>query len=623
MSNKSNIMNNKKLEARLNIFEIFSLTWISIAIFSLIIAVLGIFNIWLIFIGLIITIAVFAVLIKKGLVIIDKMSKFSIGMFIFIAVFGIFLSIFTTPTIFEGRDEGTYSSSAILISQEGGLVYENELVDELFDIYGPGKALNFPGFYYTQEGQLKSQFLPGYPSWISIFYSAGGIKGIKFANLFPFITFIFSILLILKLLLRKKGLQENIIKKAQFAALAMLVTSFPLVIFYKFTLSEIYFGALAWFSLYLILKYLENKSFKNYVVIFIPLVLMLFIRIEAMAIIFFFVLIMILKDANHLQKPRYQIPLIITGISFVIAIYFEPNFFINSIKNIMPFDISPDGFIEKGDSSIKTLFPDDWSNFYLARIFFIYNLITLFAMAFIVIIKSISKFSFSATDRVKKDISKINSFVLIPFTFFFPTFIYLLDANISLDHPWMLRRFAFSIIPIAILYSAIFLIEVSKKNKTLVRILAIAIVAINLSLLLPNITAIEKNFLTFSQNKKLLSQTEELAKNFSPDDLILVSQKSSGSGWSLISSAMRNVFGLKAIYFFNPDDIEKINLEKFNNIYLVTSDEEYEIYKELDLQKIVQSYKIKNSIINPSRNSKIEPSIKEYEASGKIYQIKK
>ncbi|MDA3815555.1 MAG: hypothetical protein PF549_04270 [Patescibacteria group bacterium] len=616
-------MNNKKLEARLNIFEIFSLTWISIAIFSLIIAVLGIFNIWLIFIGLIITIAVFAVLIKKGLVIIDKMSKFSIGMFIFIAVFGIFLSIFTTPTIFEGRDEGTYSSSAILISQEGGLVYENELVDELFDIYGPGKALNFPGFYYTQEGQLKSQFLPGYPSWISIFYSAGGIKGIKFANLFPFITFIFSILLILKLLLRKKGLQENIIKKAQFAALAMLVTSFPLVIFYKFTLSEIYFGALAWFSLYLILKYLENKSFKNYVVIFIPLVLMLFIRIEAMAIIFFFVLIMILKDANHLQKPRYQIPLIITGISFVIAIYFEPNFFINSIKNIMPFDISPDGFIEKGDSSIKTLFPDDWSNFYLARIFFIYNLITLFAMAFIVIIKSISKFSFSATDRVKKDISKINSFVLIPFTFFFPTFIYLLDANISLDHPWMLRRFAFSIIPIAILYSAIFLIEVSKKNKTLVRILAIAIVAINLSLLLPNITAIEKNFLTFSQNKKLLSQTEELAKNFSPDDLILVSQKSSGSGWSLISSAMRNVFGLKAIYFFNPDDIEKINLEKFNNIYLVTSDEEYEIYKELDLQKIVQSYKIKNSIINPSRNSKIEPSIKEYEASGKIYQIKK
>ncbi len=614
--------NQEKTEIRLNIFEIFSLFWISFAILSLITALLGFFSIWSILIILIILVALTTYWIKEKIFLIEKMNKFSIGAFVFIILFGIFLSFFTTPTIFGGRDEGSYSLSAISISENGGLTSKDKLSDEFFKIYGPGKALNFPGFYYTKDGSLKSQFLPGYPSWIATFYSIGGLKGIQFANFFPFVTFIFSFFLVVQLLLKKANFQEQIIKKAQFVSLAILVTSLPLIIFYKLALSEIYFASLTWFALYLILKYLENKSFENYFAIFIPLILMPFIRIEAIAIIFFFILIMILKDANHLQKPRYQLPFIITGISFIATIYFEPNFFINSLKNIIPLDINQNGVIEEG-SSLKNMLPDDWKNFYLAKVFFTYNLIALFAMAILVIIKSMLKFSLSATDRIKKDISKINSYILIPFVFFFPTFIYFFDANISLDHPWLLRRFLFSIIPIAILYSAIFLAQVSLKNKLLINILIIAILAINLSLLFPNLTKTDQNFLTFSQNKTLLSQTKEIAKNFSPDDLILISQQSSGSGWSLISEPMRNFMNFNAVYFFNPNDLEKINLSNFENIYLITSNDEFELYNTLNFDGPPQEYKITNSIIEPSKDPNNKPQITQYEISGKIYKIQK
>lgn len=615
--------NQEKSEIKLNVFEVFSLFWVSFAILILATTLFSFFNVWTISIFFALLAILTSYLIKKEFILIEKLDKFSVATLALIIVLGIFLSFFTTPTIFGGRDEGSYASSAILISQTGNLIYESSLINAFFDINEPGKALNFPGFYYTEDGQLKSQFLPGYPSWLAIFYSIGGLKGLQFANLIPFITFIFSFFLIINLILKKANYQESIIKKTQTIALAILLSSFPLLVFYKFTLSEIYFASLAWFSLYLVLKYLENKSFENYFVIFIPLVLMLFIRVETIGIIFFFLFIMILKDAKSLQKPLYQIPFVATGIFFVIAVYFEPNFFIDSFKNIIPFDIDKNGIISENTSSNFSWLPDDWKNFYLFKIFIAYNLLALFIMAGIVILKSISKFSLSSTDRVKKDISKINSFTLIPFVFFFPTFIYFFDANISLDHPWLLRRFLFSIIPIAILYSGIFLTEMFQKNKIFFRLLFILIVVINFSLFFPNIEKIDQNFLTFSQNKNLLNQAEKIAENFSVNDLILVSQQSSGSSWSLFSEPMRNIMRLNAVYFFNPNDLEKLNLNNFENIYLITSKKEFPLYSGLNVENDPQEYVISNSIIDPSKNPENKPQTTYYEKQVLIYKIKK
>lgn len=615
--------NQESPKIKLNPFEIVSFFWISFAVLSLATALFGFFDTWSLLAILAILIISLIFLIKEKVFVFEKFDKFSTAIFAFTILLGIFLSFYTTPTIFGGRDEGSYSSSAILISQEKGLTYKNKLVDEFFKIYGPGKALNFPGFYYTENGALKSQFLPGYPSWIAIFYEIGGLKGIQFANLLPFITFLFSFFLIIRLLLQKANTPEKSIKKAQFISFTILATSFPLLVFYKFTLSEIYFAALCWFALYLILKYLENKSFKNYFVIFAPLILIVFIRIEAVAIIFFFILIMILKDANHLQKPRYQVPFVITGLSFIAAIYFEPNFFIDSLKNIIPFDINQNGTIGESNSLSKTILSDDWRNFYLLKIFFIYNLVALFAMAVIVVTKSILKFNLSSIDRAKKDISKINSYMLIPFVFFFPTFLYFFNANISLDHPWLLRRFVFSIIPILVLYSGIFLIRIPAKKKLLANLITIAIIAVNFSLFIPEITKINENFFISSQNKTLLIQTEKIAKNFAPNDLILISQQSSGSGWSLISEPMRNLMNLNAVYFFNPKDLEKINLENFDNVYLIASKEEAELYSTLNFEGAPQKYKITNNIITPSKNTEEKPQFSKSETIGEIYKIQK
>lgn len=112
-------------------------------------------------------------------------------------VVGVLLSIHTTPTIFGGRDEGSYSNAAIMLAEEGRRFQDTELIENFYDIYGESKALNFPGFQYDSEGNLESQFLPGYPNWLAIFYKLFGLNGLRFANLLPFMAFILSFYLII------------------------------------------------------------------------------------------------------------------------------------------------------------------------------------------------------------------------------------------------------------------------------------------------------------------------------------------------------------------------------------------------------------------------------------------
>jgi hypothetical protein len=519
---------------------------------------------------------------------------------------------------------------------DGQRTHDSELIENFFDIYGESKALNFPGFQYNSEENIESQFLPGYPSWLAIFYQLFGLNGLKFANLIPFMTLILSFYLIItKTLLliknvepkecvlncKNKNCWTRLDQAEQFGWLGavFLITFMPLVIFYKFTLSEIYFASLTWFSTYLIIRYLENKLFRKFKLIFIPLFSMLFIRIEAVAIIFAFLLIMIGKDFNHLKQARFQLFFVFSGIILLSIVWLEPNFFINAVKGISEISgLNANAIPESHETTLLgKLLPDDWKNFYSLKIWFNYNLAPFFLMTGTFLI-----FFFKSVFKNKKFGDK-KAQAIIPFLLLSPTFIYLVDANISLDHPWMLRRWIFTIVPIIFFYSTFFLFYLRQKNKVFFRLITTFIIIGNLALFtVPSQEANGQwnNFLTFSQNKNLLTQTQELAKLFGKDDLILISQKTSGSGWSLISEPMRNIFNRQAVYFFNAKDYAELDHDDFKDIYLITSEPEKFLYENIPKEKIAEKV-IKNMIINPSRNPSQKPQMSETQTKINIYKI--
>ena len=105
-------------------------------------------------------------------------------------LFIIFLSFSTEPTVFSGRDQGSFSEAAVRLSQNHQLEFETLVSQEFFKIYGQGTALNFPGFSYTADGKLITHFSIGYIAWLAVFYSLFGLSGLAIANGVLFFIFL-------------------------------------------------------------------------------------------------------------------------------------------------------------------------------------------------------------------------------------------------------------------------------------------------------------------------------------------------------------------------------------------------------------------------------------------------
>lgn len=622
---------------KLNLFWFFSFFLIAETFLAILLAIFGIFNQTSLLLTAGFLLLFFFWLFKKRTFQKERMDRFSLIVLSVIFLEGLFLSWFSSPTVFGGRDEGSYSNSAILLTQEGKLFTSSTLIKEFEKIYKEGKALNFPGFYYQESGQLKSQFLPAYPVWLAIFYQFFGLEGLKFANLFPFVIFVFSIFSLFKIFLFQKDPDFSSKKHNLFSLLpvVLFLSSLPLAIFYKFTLSEIWFGSLLWMAIYLTAVYFfSQRNRAVYYLTFLPLLLFPLSRIEGPIILFMFLLFFILEDSVNLKKVEYQMPFaILTGL-FFLTILWEPNFFINALKGVAE-PLIP------GQESIsilkeKNFWPDDWKNFYLAKIFFTYNLWPFWLMMFASVFVLLKNFWKNL--RAKNHLEF--SLPLMPFFITLPALFYFWDANISLDHPWMLRRFLFALIPLAILYTAFFLKNIFQKSVFVFYFLVVALFLTNFSLFysseesLNNLIEKEKNseefapkeplnFFIYDQNENLLAQLKHLDWKIQPQekDLILISQKASGSGWSMLAEPWRNILHRQAVYFFNPNDLEKIDKDNFSRIFLVISENEEPLYEKIEKEKFTD-YTLKNNLILPSREALAAPQGLDFEVKGNVYLIK-
>lgn len=603
-------------------FTLFGLFFISLLLLSIVLALLKLFYLPLIFLYIVLGIAAFAYLALKN------KNQFKVSrqlLAILLISFGFILlfSTFTTPTIFSGRDQGSYSEAAIRLSQNHQLEFSTPASQEFFKIYGPGEALNFPGFNYAQDGNLITHFPIGYISWLAIFYSIFGLSGLVIANAVSFFIFLLSFYL----------LSRHYLKPfPAFSSFFLLLTSFIFSWFFKFTLSENLALAIIFFGLLQFALYLKNDKASYLYSSLLSFFILLFTKIEGMAFLTVIFLLLYLKFRKSKKIISCFKNKKIIAISSALAIVYFWNIWVNLAyykiftKGLLH-SFFPNALADPGESLgfFQNLI-------YTFRILETYALLPYIAIGLISFIYFLKRKSYD---------------FLAPFFIVLPSFIYLLQPSVSADHPWMLRRFVFSVIPVCILYSVIFLdtyftstpnnqknsltsrpanfLVWGFKKKYLFYILCSLLLLSNLMIFIP--------YLTVSDNKGVLPQIASISQNFAKNDLVLIDQKATGDGFSMMTGPMSFLYNKQVAYFINPSDVNRIGRSRFSHIYFIVPDDNLNLYEKSDLlEKLspVENYAINTARldIKTGKKNKLSsqpidlPIEKNISLRGKIYLLK-
>lgn len=573
--------NNPDLDNHL--FTYFAAFWLCLGWLGFILSLAGIFQAWIFGLYLLSGGAFFFHAIFRRQLPARFSREFKIVIVIALATVILF-SFFTTPTIFSGRDQGSISEAAIRLAQNRQLEFSTPASAEFFKIYGPGRALNFPGFHYLANGHLITQFPLPYIAWLGIFYALLGLPGLIVANAVLFFIFLLSFYLLGKIFLEKK---------IRFTLLAAIIFSFSFSWFFKFTLSENLALTLLWFGILQFTHFVKNREAIFLTTAFFAFGLLAFSRIEGLAIFAMFALALLTnKDCRAFLSAskinRIYLPLLFLLAMGIWTVSVNFPFF----KEVGKALLKNPGLVSQNDSPLATL-----------HIFYLYGLLP---------------FALGGLAGIVYFLKKKNYFGLLPFFLTLPTFFYLLNPHISQDHPWLLRRFVFAVLP-ALIFYALFWLSVALRGKKK-NLLPAAIIL----LLLLNFPAFAKYF-TFSENPTLLAQTESLSRKFSATDLVLVDRWAAGDNFSMLTGPLNFLYGKNAVYFFNPDDFAKLNLTHFSKIYLLAPAEKTADYENSALGKYLSNSTeysiITQRLISSKTNPFALPEIQEIQTVGKIFNL--
>jgi hypothetical protein len=524
-------------------------------------------------------------LFQRGRMSFDWIAVFFILFFITI------FSIFTTPTIFSGRDQGSISEAAIRLSQSHHLEFSTPASGEFFKIYGPDKALNFPGFYYQESGNLITQFPIPYIAWLAVFYSIFGLAGLIIANAVLFLIFALSLYYLFKIFTNQKY---------ALLSLFLILTSFIFSWIFKFTLSENIALALVWLAILELTLFIKNPQAENYYSLLAVIGLLFFTRIEgALFLLMSLVIIFLTRNTREYitkEKSWQKIILPLMFFALIFILNFEKNFpfyqeMARALSHSKEFTLGTRSF------SYET---------YTLKIFSLYGLLG---------------YSLIGIAGIIYFLKKRNWKILAPLFFVLPSFIYLVDSNISTDHPWMLRRFVFSVFPALIFYSLLLVHKFWQSKKKLSKI---AFFVLTISLFLSGLPTYVK-YLNFSENKNLYEDLANLSQKFTSNDLVLVDRSASGDGWAMLSGPMNFMFEKNSVYFFNPSDLDKIDTSKFGKIYLITPIENTNFWESSILGNRLsyyQDYSINTTRLDIRNEGTQFPDKINTEVRGKIFEVK-
>jgi hypothetical protein len=535
-------------QLKTSFLSLFGLAIISLNFLAIVLSLLGVFYVQIIAFYLVAIVLFFAYYFFSN------SGKFVFSQSIFIVILSSLLliyalSYFSVPTIFSGRDQGSFSEAAIRLSENHQLKFKNNASDEFFKLYGPGRALDFPGFNYTKDGYLTSHFPIGYISWLAIFYSFFGLSGFAIANGLTLFLFFISFYFLSRFYLSKR---------ISLSLHFLILTSFVFSWFFKFTLSENLALALIWFGLYQFIKYEKYKGKTDLYLSFFSFAVLAFSRVESFAFLLVIVAYLYYKNKKSLSPLKKLFSRNILAALAAIVLVYILNLFVSLefFRELARGALNSFANNSEATENSSNIFLIIW---YLLKIFLAYGI-------FVYLILGLGGIFLLFREKSHR--------ILLPFLIISPSFIYLINPSISLDHPWMLRRFCFAIIPALMFYSLVFL-DKYVLRKTIFWIL--------FALLLSSNILFSWQYFPFSENENMLGQIQKIGQNFKNTDLILVDQTATGDGWSMMTGPLGSLYEKQAVYLVNPEDLNKIDRAKFSQIYLIIPEDRYDYYKNMDV----------------------------------------
>jgi hypothetical protein len=476
----------------------------------------------------------------------QKISPYFYILLFFAFFVGIFALQWHPTELLAGRDQGSLAEAAIRLSQGGSIFFDEPAARPFFEIYGPGTALNFPGFAYTQSGELTPQFPLGYIVWLGGFFTLFGSFGILFANL---LLFVLSVTLF-SYLVRSLGSTLSAV-----LGTTLFTLNFLPLWFISFTLSENLALTLFLLTTVSLLQYCKNSTNAALIFTLGSALALAFTRIEGWAVLCLCLLFFTVHNGpKGLLKRLWNSPILIlvffgSALAAATALMNLPYFktIAKALIKIFEKDILQGTVVTESPAFLQVLFSFGLLPYFTAG--------TLAALYLLI------------TKRY---------LALVPLFLCLPVLPYLLLPSITFDVPWMLRRFLFALYPTFLLLTWLCIHFLTLHTDKWKRVLVHVVFFLFFSIL--SFPAFMFFWNTHYQ-ESLFAQTQKLATYFSSEDLLLVDKDITGSGFMIPTFPLNTLLDRNAVYFFNPEDFYTINRKNFTNTYLLIPESKKEFYE--------------------------------------------
>lgn len=501
------------------------------------------------------------------------------------------LSLFAQQSIFSGRDQGAIAEAAIQLANTGMLTFGNTSITAFFNLHESGLAQNFPGFYYTDEGTLTTHFPLPYITWLGAFYAVFGMYGITIANALLFFVFLYSFYMVTRYFMgHTYGLVASL----------FAITTFPLIFFSKYTLSENMALAFLWAGITLLILYfsaiyrtktpgknLQQRACMILTSLFLTFSILLFVRIEG--IVFFTAMsaLIFLTPRSWAFIKNFMLRKTLAFYTVIITLF---AIIFSSLNNAFFRNVGKALFGTTSETTADTtpllvqLFTDVFGNL---------QTLTLYGMLPFILIGILG---------IAWAFYRKHWRVLIVLFMTLPAFIYIFDAFISADHPWMLRRYIFAVIPTLFFFTTLFFSYWSRSKRPRLMQISVIIPFFITAIVLYNLN-ITAPFYTYSEHRNLPNEIKEFAQHFSPNDLILIDRGATGDPWAMMDGPLRFEHDRNAVYFFNPSDYARLDTTSFDTVYLVVPGDQEDFYYESvlgDQLNYDTKYMIRTNRITPT-----------------------
>lgn len=473
-------------------------------------------------------------------------------------------TIQATPSIFTGRDQGSIGIAAWNLAQNHELAFRSPASDLFFEIYGPGRALNFPGFSYTDTGALITQFPLGYISYLALFVSWFGLSGLLIANGFLFVVSGWTFLELALVFVSRRS---------AFLATALFATSFITLWLTKLTLTE----NLA-LLLYLGLTFALVRIDRDQDARFLPLAILISFLFALTRIEGFVIATLTLSWILYRPHSRALV-LALPKHWFIPSLLFFAFLFLRDLFMNLPFyTMIAKAGVKYWNELSGVAGSTGTSEPALGPILFSYGLFPIFLLGIAALLFGLMKRRYT---------------LFLPLLVAAPTLIYLINGHISDDHPWLLRRYAFTLFPFFLLATTCLIENISQRVKNDWSSPALTIV-FGILFAFQAYPALQT--LRSQEQSGLLEQTEYVSTLITERDLLLIDRGASGDPFALIAGPLSSIHNRNAVYFFNPEDYTRMDRSKFDRIYLLTAEDGLGRYAEafgenlLPLQTITFSF---------------------------------